>query len=122
MLNKTNKLLKYEIESFELDYITSFEMGSVMFWTKENIIHSIIKDNNIIHSIQNIYKIIVEREIYSLCDTLNDRMNVFKDGAKTIKNYNENKLDLLSKKIPKDIVYCMISKYFWISLYSRSNR
>ena len=122
MLNKTNKLLKYEIESFELDYITSFEMGSVMFWTKENIIHSIIKDNNIIHSIQNIYKIIVEREIYSLCDTLNDRMNVFKDGAKTIKNYNENKLDLLSKKIPKDIVYCMISKYFWISLYSRSDR
>ena len=122
MLNKTNKLLKYEIESFELDYVTSFEMGSVMFWTKENIIHSIIKDNNIIHSIQNIYKIIVEREIYSLCDTLNDRMNVFKDGAKTIKNYNENKLDLLSKKIPKDIVYCMISKYFWISLYSRSDR
>ena len=59
------KLFKYEIKRLKLDYDNLFEMGSIMFITEETIIRSIIKDNNISHSIENIYKTIVEREIYS---------------------------------------------------------
>ena len=106
------KLFKYEIKSLELDYDNLFEMGSIMFITEETIIRSIIKDNNISHSIENIYKTIVEREIYSFYDILNDRMKCFKDGLKKIlKVERKQKLELLSKIIPNDIVHCVISKY-----------
>ena len=106
------KLFKYEIKSLKLDYDNLFEMGSIMFITEKTIICSIIKDNNISHSIENIYKTIVEREIYSFYDILNDRMKFFKDGIKKIQKAEQTKkLDLLSKKLPNDIVYCVISKY-----------
>ena len=77
-----NKLFKYEIKSLELHCDNLFEMGSIIFRTEETIIHSIFKDNNISHSIENIYKTIVEREIYSFYDILNDRMKFFEDSVK----------------------------------------
>ena len=39
-------------------------------------------------------------------------MKFFKDGIKKIQKAEQTKkLDLLSKKLPNDIVYCVISKY-----------
>ena len=105
-----NDLFKYEIIYFNFDYNPLFECGSIILKTDNlTIYESINEDKTVLHALQSIYKILVDRETHKFKTILNDRMKYFKDGIdRIIRLENKQKLNLLENKLNNDIVNCVI--------------